>query len=66
MAEKKADKIREVRVFEFDNMTVTVYLPDLTPEESARRYRIIHDAAAEVLREKYEAEEKRKKEPQGA
>lgn len=44
-----SDTYKEVRTFEYPNMTVRVYIPDLTPEERARRMKAIHDAAAQLL-----------------
>lgn len=44
------DTYKEVRTMYFPNGTAHVYIPDLTEEERSRRMRIIHDAAAAVLR----------------
>ncbi len=51
---KSIDTYKEVRVFEYPNMTVRVHIPDLTEEERARRMKKIHTAAAELLRSKKE------------
>ena len=47
---KCTDTYKEVRVFEFDNAIVRVHIPDLTEEERARRMKILHDAAAALLK----------------
>ena len=45
------DTYKEVRTFEYPNMVVRVHIPDLTNEERNRRMRILHNAAASVLKE---------------
>lgn len=50
---KCTDTYKEVKVFEFPGMTVRVHIPDITPEERARRMKKIHDAAAELLKGVY-------------
>lgn len=47
------DKIKKTLVFEYPNAIVRVHIPDLTVEESERRKKQIHDAAAQLLMEKY-------------
>lgn len=47
---KQQDTYKEVRVFEFPGLVARVHIPDLTPEERARRMKGIHDAAAALLR----------------
>jgi ribosome recycling factor len=47
---RTVDTYKEVRVFEYPNMTVRVHIPDLTEEERARRMKAIHNAAAELLK----------------
>ena len=46
------DTYKEIRMFKFPKMIARVYIPDLTPEERARRMKILHDAAARLLRGK--------------
>ena len=46
---KSQDTYKEVKTFTFPNMTAMVYIPDLTPEERARRMKLIQKAAAELL-----------------
>lgn len=47
----KTDTYKEVRVFHYPNMTVRVHIPDLTPEERARRMERIARSAAALLTE---------------
>jgi len=47
---KSCDTYKEVKVFEYPNMTVRVHIPDLTEEERNRRMAQIHKAAAELLK----------------
>ena len=47
---KGQDNYKEAVVFNFPNMIAKVYIPDLTKEERKRRMKIIHDAAAELLK----------------
>ena len=44
------DTYKEVKTFTFENMTVRVHIPDITPEERARRMKKIHDSAAKLLK----------------
>jgi hypothetical protein len=44
------DTYKEVKIFEFPNMTVRVHIPDLTLEEKARRMKAIYQAAANLLK----------------
>jgi ribosome recycling factor len=44
------DTYKEVRTFNFPNMVVRVHIPDLTPEERARRMKAIHNQAARLLK----------------
>lgn len=55
------DKYKEVKTFNFPNMVARVYIPDLTPEERERRLKLVHDAAAALLRcQEQNTAEKRK------
>ncbi len=45
------DTFKEVKIITFPDMIVRVHIPDLTPEERARRMKIIHNSAAALLRE---------------
>lgn len=56
------DTYKEVRTFEYPNMIVRVHIPDLTEDERNRRMRILHDAAAAVLKEVVKKGEKHEKE----
>jgi anaerobic ribonucleoside-triphosphate reductase len=47
---KRQDVYKETRIFIFPNMIARVHIPDLTKEERARRMAIIHDAAANLLK----------------
>ena len=47
------DKIKKTIVFEYPNATFRVHIPDLTEEETERRKKQIHDAAASLLMEYY-------------
>ena len=40
------------KTIKYDNMTVNVYCPIISKEENERRYKKIHDAAVELLKEK--------------
>lgn len=44
------DVYKETRVFTYPGMVVRVHIPDLTEEERARRMKILHDAAAEIIK----------------
>jgi ribosome recycling factor len=46
----QADVYKETRVFTYPGMVVRVHIPDLTEEERARRMKILHDAAAEIIK----------------
>lgn len=48
---KTIDTYKEVRTFTFPNLKARVSIPDLTPEERARRMQAIHTAAADLLKE---------------
>lgn len=48
---RSIDTYKEVRVFHFENMTVRVHIPDLTDEERARRMKLIHNAASDLLKD---------------
>ena len=41
-----------LKIFKCDNAVVRVYAPILTEEEHERRMKRIHDAAAELLKDK--------------
>ena len=47
---KTQDTYGEPVVLNYPNAVVRVYYPILTPEEQKRRMKIIHDAAADLLR----------------
>ena len=49
---KSIDTYKEVKTFSFENMTVRVHIPDITPEERTRRMKAVHKAAAELLKTK--------------
>ena len=40
---------KEPIIIELPNCHVTLYIPDLTPEERAKRLQRVHDAAADLL-----------------
>lgn len=46
----KSDTYKEVRTFNYPGWIIRVHIPDLTPEERARRMKAIERAAADVLR----------------
>ena len=48
---KVSDTYKEVRVFQYPNMTVRVHIPELSPEERSRRMNAIHSQAANLLKE---------------
>ena len=50
---KQQDTYKEAKTFTYPNVTVNVYIPDLTPEERSRRMKAIHKAAAELLIDQY-------------
>lgn len=41
---------KEVRTFNFSNMTVRVHIPDLTTQERERRMKQIYKAAEELIK----------------
>lgn len=43
------DTYKEVKVFEYPDMTIRVYIPDLTEEERNRRMERIKKSAAALL-----------------
>jgi hypothetical protein len=47
---KVQDNYKETIVIEFPNMIARVHIPDITEAEKQRRMRIIHDAAANLLK----------------
>lgn len=49
---RTVDTYKEVKTFHFENMTVRVHIPDITPEERTRRMKAVHKAAAELLKTK--------------
>ena len=53
-----ADQYYEPITTVYSNAIVTVRRPILTEEERAKRIKAIHDAAANLLRSKYEREKK--------
>lgn len=44
------DTYKEIRVFEFPNMTARVFIPDLTEEERAKRMKAIKEATIALLK----------------
>ena len=58
---KQEDTYKEVKVFEFPNMTVRVHQPILAEDERARRMKAIKKAAASLLRDLYAKEMSAKK-----
>lgn len=46
---KPKDTFKEVHVLKYDNAIVRVHIPDLTPEERARRMKEVEKAAAMLL-----------------
>ena len=55
---KKADTYKETKEFQFGNVTVCVYIPDLTDEERKRRERNIEIALQQCGRELYKTARK--------
>lgn len=51
---KAPDTYKEAKVLEFPGLIARVHHPDLTPEEKARRMKTIHNAAANLLKNKKE------------
>lgn len=48
---KGQDTYKKIVTITFPNMIARVHIPDLTEEERKRRMKIIHDAAAKVLKQ---------------
>lgn len=48
---RTVDTYKEVRTFTYSNMTVRVHIPELTDEERARRMKLIHNAASDLLKD---------------
>lgn len=48
---KNTDVYKEVRTFVYPNAIVRVHIPDLTKEEREKRMKLVHDAAAALLKE---------------
>ena len=48
---RSTDTYKEIRVFQYENMTVRVHIPDLTTEERTRRMKLIHNAASDLLKD---------------
>ena len=48
---KNTDTYKEVRTFVYPNAIVRVHIPDLTEEERAKRMKMVHDAAAALLKD---------------
>ncbi len=42
--------IKECKTFSFPGMVARVYIPDLTPEERAKRMKAIHKQAANLMK----------------
>lgn len=49
---RTVDTYKDVKVFQYPNMTVRVHIPDLTEEERNRRMKAVYRAAAELLKSK--------------
>ena len=47
---KQSDVYKEIRVFEFPNMTVRVHFPDLTEEERAIRMKELRNAVINIFK----------------
>lgn len=45
---------KTVKVFEYPGAIVRVHIPELSEDENRKRMRRIHDAAASLIRSKYE------------
>ena len=54
MSSRVQDTYKEVKVFEFPDAIIRVYIPDLTEEERNRRRKQIEKAAAALLRSEEE------------
>ncbi len=54
------EKVKEVREYKFPNATVTVRIPDLTPEEYEKRHKILERAAEDILKEVQDIERAKK------
>lgn len=46
------DTYKEIKTFEYPNMTVRVHVPDLSEEERQRRLKAIQRAVVELLKER--------------
>ena len=46
----KTDTYKEIKTFRFPGLIARVYIPELTGEERARRMKVIHNQAANLLR----------------
>lgn len=55
------EKIKEVREYKFPNATVTVRIPELSPEEYQRRHRLVEQAAIELLKEQQKVKRRENK-----
>lgn len=49
---KCIDTYKEVREFNFPNMTVRAHFPEITAEERTRRMKQIHKSASDLLKSK--------------
>lgn len=47
---KGQDTYKETVTFNFPNMIARVHIPDLTETERKRRLKVIHDAAANLMK----------------
>lgn len=47
---KQRDTYKEVREIEFPGMIARVHIPDISPEERARRMKAIREAAESLLK----------------
>lgn len=47
--ERTQDTYKEPIIYETPTGKTTVYIPDITPEERAKRLKRVHDAAADLL-----------------
>lgn len=55
------EKVKEIREYKFPNATVTVKIPDLTPEEYEKRHKLLERAAEDVLKEVQDIERAKKR-----
>ncbi len=49
MSSRVPDTYKEVKVFEYPDMTIRVHIPDLTEDERKRRMKNIEKAAAALI-----------------